>query len=356
MKPTLSQRQSILETALQAPTADNCQPWTFSWKNDQLQIIHDAAISEHPLNPKNSASALMLGCLIETIEIAALDAGYEITTQLKDLSADGKALWALISFNETTKSADPLSKYIRIRSTDRREFEKGELSIQLLQEIKLLEKKYAPAELHVVSKMENKLQNYIIDAEQNLMDHAEILPAVMKWTRFTMNDARKTGDGISWRNMLAKVWELPVMYLVPKFPGFLNLVRPQMVKQHRARTLKQLSSSAGLVCVSTRQTANHFEGAVQAGRLMMRVWLRLTQLGYGVQPVSLATLPIFYQHEGLMDSFFSKRSDFFKRGEQTLRNAFAIPEAQFPIWMIRTGISTPLPAELRTFRKPVTSN
>ena len=353
MKISQADRQSILETALQAPTADNSQPWIFEWISDSLNITHDASRAQHPLNPKNSASALMLGCLLETIEIAALDVGLKIRIDLKDLSAEGNALWACVDFVLTDLAADPLSKFIRVRSTDRRKFNKGELSAGLFNEIKLNESKYAPARLHVVSNIHSDLQNYIVDAEQNLMDHSDILPAVMKWTRFTMSEARRTGDGISWRNMLAKVWELPVMYLVPKFPAFLNLVRPQMVKQHRARTLQQLNSSAGLICISSKKTSTHFEGAVQAGRLMMRVWLRLTQLGYGVQPVSLATLPIFYQRENLMDSFFSKQADFFKQGETTLRNSFAIAEENFPIWMIRTGISTPLPAEMRTFRKPL---
>ena len=114
------------------------------------------------------------------------------------------------------------------------------------------------------------------------------------------------------------------MYLMLKFPKILSLVRPEMKKQHRSRTLKQLNSAAGLVCVSTKKTTIQLEGAVQAGRLMMRVWLRLTQLGFGVQPISLATLPILFQQENLMDHFFIQKLNFFKDGEQILKNAFKI--------------------------------
>lgn len=350
---TLSQRQSILETAVQAPSGDNSQPWIFAWSEDVLTITHDAMRSQHPLNPGQSASALMLGCLLETIEIAALDVGFEISVKLLNLASEGKSPWAEVRFSSTTQAPDPLSQYIRIRSTDRREYKKGHLSPELFQDIKANEQKYFPAQMHFVSKVETDLQDYIIDAEQNLIDHTDILPEVMKWTRFTMSKARKTGDGISWRNMLAKVWELPVMYLMLKFPKLLNAVRPEMVRQHRARTMKQLNSAAGLVCVSTKKTAIPLEGAVQAGRLMMRVWLRLTQLGFGVQPISLATLPILFHHENVMDSFFSQKLNFFKKGEQLLKKTFHVPPENFPTWMIRTGISTPLPKELRTFRRPV---
>lgn len=353
---TAIKRKTILDNALLAPSGDNSQPWAFSWTENSLTIIHDSSRSEHPLNPKNLSSGLMLGCLLEALEIAASNESFATTLQLLDLSAGGTTPWARVHFETTDKHSDPLFNYLKIRSTDRREYQKGHLSLDLFSEILAAEIKYAPAQLHIIDGVTENLKNYIIDAEQNLISHPDILPSVMKWTRYTLSGARRSGDGITWRNMLAKLWEVPFMYLVPRFGPLLNLLRPAMARQHRRRTSKQIESSAGLICISSQKTGHYLENAVQAGRLMMRVWLRLTQLGFGVQPISLSTLPIFYGHENVLDYFFATQSQFYKDGEVTLKKMFGIPQKNFPIWMIRTGKSTPLPVQLRTFRKPANEN
>src|SRR4030095_11152428 len=106
--------------------------------------------------------------------------------------------------------------------------------------------------------------------------------------------ARLTRDGLSWRNMGLKIWELPAMALIREFLGIVKAMSPMAVLSHAARVRKQLQSSAGVVLISIPAAKGNYKDVVHAGRLMMRTWLSLTQLNYGVQPLTMCTHPIYW--------------------------------------------------------------
>ena len=139
----------------------------------------------------------------------------------------------------------------------------------------------------------------------------------------------------------------PALYMIRKYPKLMKIVSSSMVKQQRARTQQQLLSSAGIVCVSAPLSGP--VSLVDAGRLMMNVWLELTACGYGVQPLTLASLTLYASQIGVLDQNFP--SELYSRGREIVSRVFQLPPESQPIWMIRTGISTPLPEDMRTFRR-----
>lgn len=157
---------------------------------------------------------------------------------------------------------------------------------------------------------------------------------------------------MSWRNMGTKFWEIPAMPLLRDFPIAHVLARFCLSPQHRARVNKQLSTSAGIVCVSAPRPMQERGALVDSGRLMMNAWLSLTNHQYGVQPLTLASLIGLCALEGVIE-LPETWMRFFRSGEKLLQNSFSIPEGNTTIWMIRAGRSSPLPKKAKTFRRPL---
>jgi nitroreductase len=341
--------KQIMEKVLRSPSGDNCQPWTFKWNGSALQVFHDAQRAMHPLNPKGITSMIALGCLLESFELAAADFGYEVRWNFFPFKDAGTQLWTEVQFTPKNVPQNPLSEMLLKRFTDRRNFKGGTLSREMFQKEELND-----AHLHVLSKPSAELINYIVKAELLLVDHPGILPATMSWARLSSRHVQETQDGVSWQGFGANFWEVPMMPMLRDYPFILRIAKYFIAPQHRARVVRQLRSSAGLVCVSApfEGFEHSRENFVTAGRLMMNAWLSLTKLGYGVHPLTLPSLIALCANQGAAD-LPKKWLDLFKEGETLLRREFGISDEEVPIWMIRTGISGPQPEACKTLRFPV---
>jgi hypothetical protein len=339
----------ILEKAIWAPSGDNCQPWTFEWDGETLRIFHDSQRAKHPLNPRGYASFIALGCLLESIEVAASEFGFTPQVHFLELGNEGIAPWVNVRFNPANSEKSPLAEQLLRRCTDRREFQGGGLESDFFDK-----SEQASARLHVLASPERELIDYIVESEQLLVEHPEILPSTLSWARFSLKHARETMDGLSWRNMGAKFWEVPMMPWIRDHQAVFKIAKLSIGPQHRARVTRQLRTSAGVVCVSAPAADSHPERVAHCGSLMMNAWLSLTAKGYGVQPLTLASTTGMCIRTIAMN-VPEKWIRFHKQGADILRRHFSIPAGNEPVWMIRTGRSSPLPEKARTFRKPLQS-
>ena len=347
MKITEKQIHQILEKAIWTPSGDNCQPWTFEWDQKHLKIFHDADRASHPLNPIGVTSILSLGCLLESIRLSSSEFSCKVSHSFQDFKNTGIAHWATVTFDEDNTERNPLADMLLTRNTDRRFFNGGDLRPELFEQTEM-----STAQLHILNQPNQELINYIVEAEMLLLDHPGMLPETLKWARFSLADARKTRDGLSWRNLGAKFWEVPLMPIIRDFPKILKVAKYAIAPQHRSRIKKQLKSSAGVVCVSA--PISDKKNIVTAGSLMMNAWLSLTRENYGVQPLTLSSTICTCAEQGLLE-LPEKWLKFFNEGENVLKKSFKISSERSPIWMLRTGRSTPLPDRAKTFRLPVSS-
>ncbi len=352
MKPTLEQIKKIIEESRWYQSGDNSQPWTYVWGEQKLRILHSQKRAVHPLNPGCISSALSLGCLIEALSISASRFGYGIEVQYNDFAETEESCWASVEFNYDGRATDSLFSFMKERCTDRRNFKNGDLKISEIEGALENGDLNSSARIHYLSQINPKISQYIVNSEKLLVEHRQILPTVLQWTRFTRKQGIRLGDGLSLRNMGVRFWEIPGLFMVKHFNPLLQLFKPMLLLQHTARVKKQLESSAGLVCVSIPRGKS--QSVPEAGRAIYRVWLELTREKYGVQPLTIASTLTYCAQESLLEGSFSKKwISFFKNGESILRETFEIPKDRVPVWMIRTGLSTELPKEDRTFRRSV---
>ncbi len=346
------QIREIIEKAIKSPSGDNCQPWSFAWDGIKLSIYHDERRAYHPLNAGQRASWIALGCMLESIKIAASAIKYVAEIEVGTLESGNDDPWAVVHLlSKEGVKADPLFDYLEKRTTDRRLYQGGELNNDLLQTVLERSEEYRPAGLFFVDHISQNLEKYILESEAQMMEHPEVMINILKWTHLSTRKAKKSGDGLSWRNMSVRLFEVPGIWLIKKFPFLMKLVRRNLVRQHRERIKAQIQTAAGLICVTVPKSASTPKDIVNAAGMIMRTWLLLTSQAYGCQPLTMSSTLIYLMNQQLLDEHFAENIEIFEEGEKLMHQEFGIPEDQTPVWMIRTGRSSELPEKLRTFRR-----
>ena len=353
---TTEQLKSLVALAARAPSGDNTQPWTFSWDGQILTVDFDPTKAHHVLDVGMSAAKISLGCVIESVSIAASAYQLSIHCSILELQQGKTGAAAQVGFVNDSRTPDPLLDALPKRSTDRRLFQRGLMPGKDLTRVWEGFEQRDSVHVHFVDSIPPDLFGYIAAAENLVSRHPTIFPNTVQWIRFSESEVTRTNDGMPWRGAGIRGFEYPALRFVRAFPAAFPVLSQSGMKLVYSRRVKRLlRSSAGLFCVSARDQSPF--ALVGVGRLAMRLWLRLTQLGYGVQPLTISSLSLYNSIIGVLDENSERLfGTCYARGEGIMRNAFSIPADSVPVWMFRTGRSTPLPASWFTRRKGLESS
>ena len=349
-------RNHIVELAMTAPNVDNAQPFYFRWEGDRLLVLRDEERDRRRGNAGNCVSMVGLGCLAECVAIAAsgerlaADIAFEYDTQ------DFEAPWLVVSFGPTPAEADELLPGLRLRCSDRREYEGGSLSDPIFEQVTADVDHFHGCRLYFQDRYDQKLIEYLLQCEEFMWADKQILPEMLSWVRWNRKEVELTRDGVPWQSLGVSFLTSRLMRLVARSELFRRLARrsggPLRAQQKTVEA--HVRSSAALGCITVQDT--QLETMFQLGRLFVRAWVRLNMSGYGVQVMANPAVHVFQHVADILPEDYppeSKRT--FANGETILREAFGLSEGEIPAWMFRTGKSSPLPAEMRTLRRPLSS-
>jgi sulfur-carrier protein adenylyltransferase/sulfurtransferase len=331
----------IAQRALRSPSGDNCQPWRLGWRGLggsglEIDIHHDEKRGRHSLNVHNHASYLALGMLLESVRIAASDFGLS-TSWVTPLEGGDLGHWATLRLVPEELAPDPLGPALTRRWTERRPFRKGTLDDALRTACLAEVARFGSARLRFGS-LEGELREYLVQAETLVWSHPNWQRDLMAWIRFSRREEQSTLDGMPWRTLginRAVSWVLKACrnYKVQQIMnrlGFLSTARRQVAQQ--------LDSASALFALTTRGEGP--EALVEVGAAAQRVWLRLNQSGFGVQPLTLSSLLPYSLRSGAPEAAPSPRAEqVLRRGTRILPAAFGLAADEQVVWVFRTGPS-----------------
>ncbi|MCY1022296.1 hypothetical protein [Pyxidicoccus sp. MSG2] len=341
--------ERIVLAAIQAPSTENCQPWSFSWDGTVLSVRHDAERSRHVLNRNEHATYVTLGCVLESIAIAATAEGLLAWPTLSLGDGPG-TVWATLGFSASAREVHPLVPVLATRGTDRRLFQGGSSTHSVFDVLRGDAGDFPGCGLHVSARFSKELLDYLTEAESYVWRHEDSLRDVMRWMRLSRDELERTRDGMPWNTFGFDIPDSRLLSLSrsPLLGGELA-GRALGVVAKRWLTM-QLRSSAALVCLTVRSTRR--EDLVASGGLGLRAWLRLNQAGFGVQPL---TSPALLAYNAVTDSLPSTaRPEYvalLRGGPELIARGFGAPLTELPVWMLRTGRSPPLPPHQRAPRR-----
>ncbi len=347
---TRGQMERIVAAANTAPSADNCQPWGFSWDGEALTIGHDPGRATHVLDHRKRMSCLALGGLVEALTIAAAREGLSARFDLTPGTPG--AIWARARL-VAGSAAHELDDALERRCTDRRAFQGGSLSAPVFDAIRRDAAAMPGCNVRFLDRCPPELLEYLFRGDAYVWRHEDVYRDLMAWVRFSQQEIDATRDGAPWRCL---------GYDIPALPG-LSIARSRLVQRlidrgglsllPRLRLRSQLASAAGVYAVTAPSTSPL--DLVRVGQLAFLAWLRLNRAGYGVQPISVQSVFAHSFAEGQPPP--GTRPEFveiFRRGPEILARAFGAEAGEQVIWLFRTGISPTPPPRLRTLRLPVT--
>jgi nitroreductase len=349
--PSAAQIARLVAAANAAPSADNCQPWRFRWGGEELEIRLDPARARHVIDAHGHASLFTLGGALEALSIAATAERLEARARLT-LDRPAGAAWAAVRFAERPAPPHELAGALHLRCTDRRFFRGGSLSDGVFAAIRRDAAASPDLAVHLCERFPPELVAYVAAADAYVWRTEEVYRDIIRWIRFTRREVEETRDGIPWRSFGLDLPEIGALRICRARLAERLLPRLHLDVPARIWVARHLASSAAIACFTVRRPSP--EALVAAGRLVFASWVRLNRAGYGVQPLGIQSLQIYNaETRGLPAGTLPELSALFRGGREVVARAFGLPDGELPVWMLRTGLSSPLPPDARTLRLPL---
>lgn len=332
--------KKIIEAGIHAPSGENCQPWKFVVKNDEIQLWNLPERDQSLYSWGQRASFIAHGALIENMIIAASTLGYTLRINLFPDSTNMNFV-ATITPEEAETKPDPLFPYIKKRSTNRKPYKTTSLTneqrsslFHLLQESDRAEIKFTENPQKIAELAKAVSANETILFENRLMhkffyDH-------ITWTK-KEDQEKKLGFYI-------KTFEIPppaeLMFKLAKSWSLLKKLNKiglsKMIAKQNAKTYS--SCSAIGVILTKNKTPEDF---IYAGRILQRTWLKATKMGLSIQPMTgvlfLAhrifaneATELSLEHTELVKETYKKISEIFSTQEKPIVMLFRMGEGEIP--------------------------
>lgn len=339
------QIKAVLELAIRAPSGDNCQPWRFSLTASALEIGIDQALAEHTFNNRNHASIISIGMLVESIVLASPEHGLQTEVQWfgTDFSnLDRNSPWVRIGFTTTPVSPSQTiwRKVIQSRSTQRGEFSAVGVVLSHSKFNFVKQSDYPLVSSSVLSgeqaRSTSNLMDFICKSEQYLFSNPAALRDLFHWIRFSKHEEKTSNDGMSWRSLGLKRVDAVFFKTLKRFPVLRKIFSPILKVVIANQTRRKIGCTGGIALLSVKTATP--EAIFEAGRVAMRQWLQLEQLGLAVQPMSAASLCVFDVASGTAPaSMPAAYKTLYRNGLGTLMDAFCLNAGETPIWIYRFG-------------------
>ncbi len=327
----LSQEQLhfLVESAIQAPSADNKHPVQFELKGESI-LIHHARTDWSEHGYKRVLDSLSLGALLENLALAASQLGFGVNPQLlPDSTQPGLIL--RLDLQTDAVSADTLWQAIPLRHTSRHLWFRGpKLSTSQRAHLDLAASSHPECCLHWLDDTVVRRQSIALmrraetERFRNKLLHEELFSAI----RFDVGWHRTCEEGLPpgalaveppLRGLFAQLRHWRVMRLA-------NRVGAHHLLGWRSCDIPcRLAPHLGLLAVKTPDTGS----VLATGRAFQRLWLTAASQGWGLQPMPASAL---YALNGAVKEGIPLRLN------QILRNGWqALLGDDVPLMLFRMG-------------------
>lgn len=295
----LSQKQilELIEAGIQAPSADNLQPWTFRLIPDGFELlVHSKHLGKF-FDANLIATKISCGALIENVVRFASAQGLETTINYKDQSTNIQSSDYLHVANLEFKTdrlhcdAETVRKLIHDRHTNRFLFSfNKKVPPDILSN--LTSETQRSSDYSLISYKDKKTKNQIIRAIAladtirftHQRNHEEFCASLRLGEAASSSDNGLTEETLGLDK--ATILGLKATMSWPR-QRFLNLFGVHYASAFRASWLPMKASSE-ILSIIHHGTPDYYE----FGRVLESFWLRANQLGLSVQP--LGALPLFF--------------------------------------------------------------
>jgi len=270
----------ILGDASLAPSSHNTQQWRVKILSEtELLVMTDQGRWLTQVDPENRELMLSIGAFLENLEQAALTFGYMTQTEiLAKTPRDTDVVKIKLTPCPPVKSK--ILELIQSRATDRRPYEKADLSASQVEELT----KLLPGCLSWFPRNGKEggwLAVSLVAANRQQADNDGKQKELSEWLRFSQAEAREKKDGLTA--------EMLGLSGIKKFYWYTFLKKKDVLSksfrdQGVASARSQVDGCAGFFVITSGDGS--VSSLLQAGRDYEKLILKCTEFGIAFQPMS----------------------------------------------------------------------
>lgn len=335
-----SQKNTLIQAAIHAPSADNSQPFQFHWQNDNtLELWIDANRSGKASDNRFILSDIALGAVIENVIICAHSLPLATKIDYLPNEAQHPLLVAIVHFllSEHSAPEKTLVDEISKRCTDRRFPFKGPIKSQTIGLLTNAAEQYNCGLLSFTCKKSIKKVLPVIQQAETIRFKSKILHQELFSTVHFNNE--KSEDGMPISVLAIEKPAQPMFKLMKKWSvmNFVNKIGGATLLGFRSVRLPILMSPA-LVLITVKD--KNRLSIIKAGRAIQRVWLEGCLQGLSVQPY--AAPGIFSLGYINCENEFKSQFNLIAKEMHALVNKCNEGENQFGLMFLRIGYNKPV--------------
>ncbi|WP_424245798.1 hypothetical protein Dip510_000735 [Elusimicrobium posterum] len=275
--------KNILYYASLAPSGHNTQMWQVTVAENEWQILLDSSRLLKEVDPRGRESLISIGTFIENMRLAFNAYGYKTDVLINNKAIDISKYPLIAKIRFTKDKSLPSDKQIlqtmKKRHTDKRNYPQTILEPGL---ILSLEKEYGGKLLYFPkgSKEFEYIKNNSYEANEKQMFSKQKAEELARWLRFSDKEALAAADGLPAEQLGIKGIKKFFYYLVMDRE---KAKSKKFAAQGLKMTSEKLENNAGFFLILGGNNTGDF---VRAGMTMQSFWLKATEAGISLHPMS----------------------------------------------------------------------
>lgn len=329
--------KTILNSAINAPSGDNSQPWQFNiTKENILEIFNTPDADNEMYNFKQRGSYIAHGALIQNIILLAgfhgLDPQINYFPNPQNLD-----LIAHISFFAKENKTSSLKEFIQTRCTNRKPYKNEALPETFYQAINSLSPTYG-IYLHLIKNQEKiqKIAEALSLNEKLILENFEIHKQIFRSIRWTQKEEIQTKSGLFIRTLELNPGQEFAFKLFKKWKilKFLNHFKIANLVAKDSQKLYQASACFGLLTVPDLKA----ETFLNCGKFFQLIWLTAAKFQISLQPTAALLYLNQRIKEGSAEDLTAEQRKAIIKSNNTIESLFEI-NGQIPAMLFRLGFS-----------------
>ena len=340
-------KHSIIQAAINAPSAGNNQPWVWFHQNGHFILMHHRKRSQSWGDYFEMGAFMSLGCAIESFHLKALELGYACNINLIEDVLNPELIAHITLKNDLSniKNQDllELAKHLNIRTTNRKTNSAEPLPSE------------AKVALNEIFRNESALKYYYIEDKDSLEQIAKIIASCdrirllnpkghqefFSEIRWSKQEAEISGDGIDIDSADLTEAEKAGFYLA-KDPNAIDLINEWDVGSgFKKMSTNSIHSASGIGLITTKEFNKI--SIILAGKAILRFWIKACMNNIAIYPM---LSPAFFFNRcnhgngfDIPEKFKSELTNL----DNDFKKIFRLNTNEYPLFIFKASVATTKP-------------
>lgn len=323
----------IFKAGRQAASADNSQPWHFSWDGEKITITYaHKRVADTTFPVDHLATLLGIGSVIENMDQAAKAINVTIDWTLADdkyVDAYAHGLVKNLNSSQTENpELAPLALYAR--HTNRLKYRQDKIADDARQVLQACGNELVKIRLYDDKTMIHKIGALVSECSEVRFQTQEVHEWLGHSFRFTKQEVEK-GDGLDVNTIDLPPGGSLCLKLIKDWRAMSALNKLGAYKILSFIDADPINKSSSVVAIVSSYKKSD---CIEAGRLMTRVWIDLNNAGVAVQPYFVMTDQISRLKEGKVPEHLVAK---IQKVKERSDNLFGLGKDEQLIMLLRIG-------------------